>query len=194
MTELPRRGGSTAVIAGFVAFLLAVGYLIASSVAKRTVEVYEPTPSGNAHPELVAGISDTVTIDAGDGKAWRFFDIDRGSLMTPPDTSGWDMAFRRFHIRAAGAMADAGQLAFADTPNPTLLKFETGSDGRDSSNAAIRRWYDYSMLTHLLEPNGHVFIVRTPEGRQAKLEVLSYYCRGLTPGCLTFRYEKLRDQ
>lgn len=193
MIGVPGRGGGTAVIGGFVAFLAAVGYLIASSVAKRTVVVFEPTPVGRARLDRSDGLADTVTIDAGDAKGWRFFDVDRGSVIAPPDTSGWDLAFRRFHIRAAGAVADGGQVSFAHVANAPLEEFQSGWVGRDSSNAAIRRWYNYSMLTHLLEPNGHVYVVRTREGRHVKLEVLSYYCQGLTPGCVTFRYEKIRE-
>lgn len=194
MTEKTGRGGRAAVTVAFVVFLVVIGYLIASSVATRKVLVFEPTPPGRSLPERVDGFPDTVTVDAGDAKIWRFFDLDRGSLMTPHDTSGWDLAFRRFHIRAADAIADAGQIPFAKITNTRSQEFQKGSDARDSSNAAIRRWYDYSMLTHLLEPNGHVYLARTREGRHAKLEVLSYYCQGLTPGCLTFRYEWLRDQ
>ncbi|MEX2151810.1 MAG: hypothetical protein WD825_00630, partial [Gemmatimonadaceae bacterium] len=59
------------------------------------------------------------------------------------------------------------------------------------SNAAIGRWYRYSMLSHLLEPNGHLFAVRTGDGRDYKVQVLSYYCRGLDAGCLTVRYARL---
>jgi len=193
MAETPRRGGSTAVIVGFVLFLVAVGYLVASSVAKKTVLVFEPTPVGLSRPERGNALSDTVTIDAGDAKSWRFFDIDGGSVMTPPDTSGWDLAFRRFHIRAAGAVADGGEVAFTRLADVPSQNFQSGWDARDSSNAAIRRWYTYSMLTHLLEPNGHMYVVRTREGQRAKLEVLSYYCQRLTPGCVTFRYEKIRS-
>ena len=55
-------------------------------------------------------------------------------------------------------------------------------------NAAMRKWYRYSMLTHLLEPAGHAYIVRTRDRRYASVQVLSYYCTGLRPGCLTLRY------
>ena len=55
-------------------------------------------------------------------------------------------------------------------------------------NAAIKHWYHYNLLTHLLEPNGHVFVVSTPAGALWKLAVVSYYCPRLQAGCLTFRY------
>lgn len=172
-------------------FLVAVGYLIASSVAKRSVEVFAPTAASRARPAQIAPLHDTVTVDAGDGKAWRFFDFERGSVISPPDTSDWDLAFRRFHIRASDAVADAGLVPFARVTSVTSNAFQSGWDARDSSNTAMRRWYDYSMLTHLLEPNGHVYVVRTRAGRHVKLEILSYYCHGLTPGCVTFRYGRI---
>jgi hypothetical protein len=30
--------------------------------------------------------------------------------------------------------------------------------------------------------------VRTADGRFAKMRILSYYCTGATPGCVTFEY------
>ncbi|MFQ5551232.1 MAG: HmuY family protein, partial [Gemmatimonadales bacterium] len=50
------------------------------------------------------------------------------------------------------------------------------------------RWYRYSMITHLLKPSGAVFVVRTTQGNYAKLELLSYYCTEMRPGCITLRY------
>jgi len=35
-------------------------------------------------------------------------------------------------------------------------------------------------------------VVRTSEGRFAKLQLISYYCPGLRAGCLTFRYGFLK--
>jgi hypothetical protein len=58
----------------------------------------------------------------------------------------------------------------------------------DSTNPAIERWYDYGFLSHLLTPRPRVYAVRTADGRYAKLKILSYYCPGASPGCMTFRY------
>jgi HmuY protein len=40
----------------------------------------------------------------------------------------------------------------------------------------------------LLEPDPVTFVLRTADGRYAKLRVLSYYCPGPEPGCLTIEY------
>jgi hypothetical protein len=62
------------------------------------------------------------------------------------------------------------------------------SRGGDTATAAFEDWYDYSFLSHLLTPGDLVFVLRTADGRYAKLKILDYYCPGAQPGCLTFRY------
>jgi hypothetical protein len=49
------------------------------------------------------------------------------------------------------------------------------------------------LVTHLLAPSGHVYALRARDGRFWKLEVLGYYCPGLTPGCVTLRYAPLES-
>jgi hypothetical protein len=78
--------------------------------------------------------------------------------------SVWDVAVQRFHVR----VNDSG-----------------GS--RD-----LERWYTYSWTSHLLTSKGHVYGVRTADGRHATLEIVSYYCPGARPGCVTIRYRLSR--
>ena len=87
---------------------------------------------------------------------------------------------------SAGANTDAGPLAFDDAdPSTGPIALPAGNE---TTHHPLGRWYRYSMFSHLLEPNEHLYLIRTDEGRVVKLEVLSYYCPGLTAGCLTFRY------
>src|SRR6266511_4820742 len=60
--------------------------------------------------------------------------------------------------------------------------------GPDTTNPAVGKWYDYSMLSHLLTSKRHVYGVRTPAGKYAKLELVAYYCEGAGTACVTFRY------
>jgi hypothetical protein len=101
---------------------------------------------------------DTVTIDATDEARWRFYSFTRG-VLDPPDTAAWDLGFRRYHVIAWG------------TVSPSLA-----------------HWYKYGFVTHLLTPDGRVFMVETRGGTRARMEFLSYYCPGSQPGCLTFRW------
>ena len=89
---------------------------------------------------------------------------------------------------ASGAIADAGATAFDVLARPPESGYIANRLATDTTNDAIQRWYSYVMLSHLLVPKGHLYVVRTREGRFAKLELLSYYCPGLHAGCLTFRY------
>jgi hypothetical protein len=187
---------------GFTVFVLAIVYLIAASMTPRDVPTFEPTPlaelvsrehlplpaATDPESDLPVPTMDTVTIDAGDAEAWRYFSFRRRALLQPPDTLDWDLAVRRYHLRAADLAADLGPAgdARAALPEPTLL----ADDGRDDAgHPAMRRWYRYGMLTHLLESRRHAYLVRTRDGQLARLEVLSYYCPGPRPGCMTFRYD-----
>jgi hypothetical protein len=104
---------------------------------------------------------DTVTIDATDEDQWRFYSFRRG-VLTPPDTADWDLGFQRYHVIVSGTV-----------------------------NPSVAHWYTYSLVTHLLKPNGLVFIIETREGARARMEFLSYYCPGSQPGCLTFRWSRI---
>ena len=176
---------------GFGVFLLLLGYLLASSLTRRTSATFAPREAVTTRRTAGQG-PDTLTVDARDSEHWRFVDLERGRTLAPPDTAGWDIAIRRFHVIASGAIADAGAIAFDSLARPPESGYMTNSTGSDSINPGIRRWYSYGMLSHLLVPKGHLYVVRTSEGRFARLELISYYCPGLEAGCLTFRYAFLR--
>ena len=172
-------------LAGFGVFVAVLGYLLASSLTRREV----PTFSRRESVSRTAGRGpETLTVDASEPAPWRFVDLDQGRVVAPPDTAMWDLAIRRFHLIAADAIADAGPVRFEELAEPPAAGYMGNTFGTDSSNVAIRRWYSYSMLSHLLVPKEQVFVVRTRGGRFAKLELLSYYCPGLLAGCVTFRY------
>ena len=187
---MPRGGAKTPVwlVTGFGVFVVVIGYLLVMSLTPRSAVVYEPSEVEPANTRVTSLVYDTVTIDALDPTAWNFFDFDRRSPVAVPDTSGWDLAIRRFMVIAADAAVDLGKVAFDEVIDAPLSDYVATAFERDTVNAALERWYRYSLLSHLLEPNGHVYVVRTREGRYAKLEFLSYYCPGVVAGCVTFRY------
>lgn len=174
-------------LAGFGGFVVVIGYLLASSLTRRNVPTFVPREAAS-HPRGGGGGPDTLTVDASDGGRWRLVDLDRGAVLSAEDTTGWDVALRRYQVVPSRAIADVGPTSFDRLAGRPPSGYITSSFGADTTNAAIRRWYSYSMLSHLLVPNGHVYVVKTSEGRFAKLELISYYCPGLKAGCLTLRY------
>jgi hypothetical protein len=175
-------------VGGFALFIAVTAYLVASSVTKRSVPTFDPSPRTTASSDSGPRHDDTITVDATDSKQWQYVDFDRGGVLAPPDTTGWDLAVRRYLVIASDAIADLGLRRFEDVRDAPEGGFVANVVANDTVNAAIRRWYRYSMLTHLLEPVGHAYVVRTRDGRFASVQVLGYYCTGLRPGCLTLRY------
>lgn len=174
-------------IAVTVVFAAVLVFVVVSALVPHRVATFAVPTS--PHPHVPPLVVDTVTIAAGDPERWQFFSVTRG-LLTAPDTAGWDLAVRRFHV----IVAPGGEAIRLDAvPFDTLAMAPAGgyvatSFTGDTTNPAFARWYRYSMFSHLLTPDRAVFVVHGRDDRYTKLEILSYYCPGPEPGCLTFRY------
>lgn len=175
--------------------LVAIG-LVLASLRRPEPPTFVPT-SPNPRPAGRAWVGPTIyTVEATSADVWRHFDFSRGSVVERPDPLDWDLAFRRFHIIANGGTGFAGQAGIRDLGGVPFDSIHTAPTAgyqltaaqTDSVNPAIADWYDYGFTSHLLTPKSRVYAVRTADGRYAKLELISYYCAGARPGCLTFRY------
>jgi hypothetical protein len=192
-----RRGGGFAapvpLLALFAAFLIAIVYLIAGSLTRRSAPVFPISPRAHTRAANWQQVGDTITVDATDGEHWQYLALARGQLLTLPDTAGWELAVQRYRVitPAAGAIADVGPSTFERSRPAANARFVATTFGTQPENTAIAHWYRYNLLTHLLEPNGHLFVVRAPAGALWRLEIVSYYCPGLVAGCLTIRYAPL---
>ena len=168
-------------------FALLMGALVIGSLAEPEFPPYPPTPPAPAAvgDSLVGPALYTVDVSAAD--AWRRFDFSRNSVV---DSGGWDIAFRRTHVRAAEGVgiADLGTVPFDSVARLPDTGYLVLTAAGDTSHPAIGKWYDYNYLSHLLQPKGHVYAIRTAEGRYAKLEILSYYCADVGTACVSFRY------
>ncbi|MGH7717926.1 MAG: hypothetical protein ACREON_03660, partial [Gemmatimonadaceae bacterium] len=69
-----RRHGAApvALVAGFVMFLLAIGYILAASVTRRHASTFAPTDAagGAGKGTAAPGRPDTLTVDASDPEQW----------------------------------------------------------------------------------------------------------------------------
>jgi hypothetical protein len=156
-----------------------------------SVPTYAPTALAprEAPPALVGPV--LYTVDATAPDVWRYFSFRLGSVVEEASPHGWDLAFRRYAIiaGAGSGILDLGEVRFDEVhsvPSGGYLANEGG--GGDPRNPAIAGWYRYGFFSHVLNPKPRVWAVRTAGGRYAKLEIVSYYCPGSHPGCLTFRY------
>ena len=182
------------VIIGFL--VIAAVIFVASSLRQSApltfypVSVVDPQEVG----EQLVGPS-VFTVD-GRVDDFTYFDFSSGSVVESPGPLGWDLAFQRFTILANGGPNFAGQGGILDLGITSLDSvttvptngYEVNSSGRDVSNAATARWYEYSWTSHLLTPKLTVFAVRTADSRYAVFQILSYYCPAAQAGCTTIRY------
>lgn len=184
-------------------FVLGVGYLVASSLHRPSPPTHRPTPteSREVGDSLVEGR--VVTLDARDRERWRRFDLSRGAVVAAVADPGWDLAVRRYRLIVNGGdgypgragATSLGAVAFDSVGRvpPDGYEGTRRDPGGDPEHPELDGWYRYDFFSHMLLSRGRVFALRTADGRYAKLEVLSYYCPGPEPGCLTLRYSYQGD-
>lgn len=171
----------------FVLFLAVLAWAGVAMVARRDMTVFVPTPPGT-RPNSDTAFLDTLTIDARDADTWAYVDLDRRSRIFPPDTGGWDLAFRRFDITTSGAARDLGPGTLDTLVSVPADGYVPPPVDPDDGHPAFHHWYRYGFASHLLTPNGHQWAIHTRDGRYAAFEILSYYCPGSAAGCVTIRY------
>lgn len=181
-------------IAG-LGFVTGIGLVVAASVSQPEAPVFELSSlEAREVPTRFAG-PDTVTIDARDGDRWTRFDLARGTISEAGER--WDLAVKRYRLVVNGGEGFVGTAGVRrmEAPFEKVVIAPAGgyeasrvTGGGDTVNTALDGWYAYSLFSHLLEPEPVTFVVRTHDGRYAKLAVLGYYCPGPEPGCLTIEY------
>jgi heme-binding HmuY-like protein len=183
-------------VAAVVGIVVLAGLLVALTLQRPELPVYPPTvPAPRDAGNVLTGPVQ-YTVDATNSERWRYFSFRLGSVIDDADPTQWDLAFRRFQIianggrgfRGRGGVLDLGPVAFAAVRGVATTGYQENEGSPDPTNRAIAGWYRYGFFSHALLPKPHVWAVRTADGRYAKIEILSYYCPGPQPGCLTFRY------
>lgn len=172
------------------------------SSAPKMQNDFRPTP---AKPEATGNrlTGETeYTLDASDKENFVYFDFSRSSIVKATGSSPleWDMAFRRTKILTnSGASSPKGKGGVAVIHSkefkeilslPEAIKFETDHVVKGKAlpeNRILMDWYKYDFMQHRLAPSPAVYVIRTADGKYAKVQIVSYYC-GSKPGCYTFRY------
>ncbi|HEV2749009.1 MAG TPA: HmuY family protein [Gemmatimonadales bacterium] len=169
------------------AFVLLVASFLIGSLARPEFPPFTLTPPRPAAVgDSLIGPA-TYTVDASATERWRTFDFGRNAAV---DSGPWDIAFRRFHLITApgGGIIDLGSVPFDSVRQLPVSGYLPNTDASDTTNPSVGKWYSYSMLSHLLTTKHHVYGIRTPRAKYAKLELLAYYCKDAGTACVTFRY------
>jgi hypothetical protein len=146
-----------------------------------------------------------VDLDArGEDGHFTFFSLRDGRVVSPEDSAStaWDVAFRATTILVNGGASGPGRGGIALLAGTSFAEVESAPDdeafavasdrGPALLTGAGRGWYDYDVGTGIVEPRPAVLVIRTADGRFARLRIQSYYRGAPSPAELDprtgFRY------
>ncbi len=142
----------------------------------------------------------TYTINAFSLKDWVYFDFSKGAVVNISDRTSyeWDMGFRRAKIisnsGASNLNGKGGIAAIENAEFESVIEapesgymIDISKNALETENPVIDRWYLYNYITHELKPKKNIYIIRTADGKYAKMQIMKFYCEGLA-GCYTIKY------
>lgn len=187
-----------------LAFVVFIIVLVVSSLTRPELATFAPTVP--ASHEVGTGTVGPLlyTVDARSSEEWVYFDFSRGAAVeTDMGSLDWDIAFRRHRmITNGGATNPRGRAGVIDLGPVAIESALTLPDtgyvvderrGDEPRNPVLDAWYDYSWMSHTLQPADKAFALRTADGRYALIRFVSYYCPEAHSGCVTFRYRYRGD-
>jgi hypothetical protein len=153
-------------------------------VAGCKKSILEPDP---VEPQGRVTLVKDLPADTANSGKFTFFSLRDSSVVSNSDsaTTKWDLGFRSTTIIINGGASGPGQagaIVITGTDFDTLSTAPASGYATDSpTTRAIRGWYTYTGNSptppkHTVIPNpGTVIVLRTADGKYAKLEILSYY-------------------
>ena len=154
----------------------------------------DSTPVLEIESETVSNLQATQTADYSTNPPTITGDYIKFSFETGTTTTSdnWDIALRGSTIIVNGGEATAadqpirtanagayivtGTLAGITEVNTELFTSDSSANGLAIPTGSDNGWYHYNPSTHIISPiAGKIIVVKTNDGRYAKLEILSYY-------------------
>ena len=185
--------------------LMAVVFFV--SCKKEQVAVVETVTSktvSSLPADTIVGLSNGQPV--GTGK-FSFFSIESNSSIASADSNSkkWDIGLRGTTIITnAGTSGPGSGGAFVYTGTFDELKTISADSTFRTDNAPTsyaiplgsnKGWYVLDFVTNLLSPiPGRVLVIRTANGKYAKVEILNYYKGGTTPPANASDAEKSSKQ
>lgn len=185
--------------------LTAVIFFVACK--KNEVVVVETVTSStiNSLPaDTIVGLSNGQPV--GTGK-FSFFSIETNSIISNADSNSkkWDIGLRGTTIitnagtsgpGAGGAFVFKGTFDELKTvPADSTFKVDNAPTSYAITTGSNKGWYVLDFVTNLLTPiPGRVLVIKTANGKYAKVEILNYYKGGVTPAANATDTEKSSKQ
>lgn len=147
-------------------------------------------------------------IDASSSDDWAYFSFSDGqtvSISDPASSLLWDLGFQRFRIQSNSGTSGTGQggainmgridfdtlseaSASGYTVDTVLTYDDMGGTHEYNGNPAMKDWYNMAGMPPTFTAKDTVFVVKTADGKYAKVKILDYYNQQQTSGFITFKY------
>lgn len=137
---------------------------------------------------------------------FTFYSIENNTLVPSSDsaTNRWDIGFRGTTIITnsgtsgpgnGGAFVQVGTFdALTAVPADSVFRTDAAPVYAITTGSG-KGWYNYDGPNNLVTPlPGRVLVIRTASGKYAKLEILNYYRKGVTPSSSATDDFKLHNQ
>jgi hypothetical protein len=161
----------------------------------------------------------TFEVNSTSSTTWKYFSFAKNDTMVvtdPLNSTEWDLAFQRYRIKTNGGKSGSGKGSVANS----YLKGQTGFDALkivpdtatftsdDSFSIAVQQGYAtyivnpeiYTWFTIELAaqgtqivPTDFIYIVKTNDGKYAKVWIKGYYSAANASGYVTFQYKYQPD-
>lgn len=138
---------------------------------------------------------------------YTFYSLERNELVPSQDSASrrWDIGLRGTTlITNSGNSGPGGGGAFvyvglfdelSKVPSDSAFRVDNIPSAYAIPAGSSRGWYAYNPQANLVTPiPGRVLVIRTANGKFAKLEVLNYYKGGQTPAVAASDDDKIRRQ
>jgi hypothetical protein len=149
----------------------------------------------------------STRVDATSETDWVYLRLSDGRQLEVGDPlaedAGWDLGFQRFHIKLAGGISGSAGVEAAPIEGARLEDVDAapaegwitdapdGDDDNEDPDYALRDWYAYDVMTHVLTPRDVVWAIRTGDGEVYELRIEGYYDDAGTSGHLRFRWGRI---
>ena len=198
--------------------IFAAGILLFSACSKDDVNPIDKTNDGTFKVYTEGDITtvqnliaDTIIGIAPTGQPFganefTYFSIENNALVSLADaaTTKWDIGFKGTTIITNSGTSGPGnggafvQIGTFDALTSVSVDSTFRTDAAPVyaiTTGSGKGWYNYDGANNLITAlPGRVIVIRTATGKFAKLEILNYYKKGLTPAASASDDEKLHSQ
>ncbi|MDJ1483037.1 HmuY family protein [Cytophagaceae bacterium YF14B1] len=126
-------------------------------------------------------------LNATSAKLYTFFSFSKGDTISRADsaTNKWDIAFMSTKVIFNSGISGPGNAALSlqngvfdeiTVVSDTMTFKQDSQSGLALTKLSDKGWYNYNGETHIITPlPGKVLVIRTADGKYAKVEILSFY-------------------